>query len=108
MKGMPDQNQNAHSFDYKIFVYKRLERVAFSRYCNYLKWNKVQFYLQKKNQDVLWNTISLAATVWKRYFQHEGQSQGHNVIDLGVIWKGIISWVNLRNMKPLSFTVPKL
>ena len=25
MKEMPDQNQNAYSFDYKIFVYKRLK-----------------------------------------------------------------------------------
>ena len=34
-----------------------------------------------------------AATVWKSYFKHEGQSQGHKVIDLCVIWKYIIIWV---------------
>ena len=29
--------------------------------------------------------------VCESYFKHEGQSQGHKVIDVGVIWKGIIS-----------------
>ena len=30
------------------------------------------------------------------------------VIDLGVIWKGFISWVCMPNMKSLSLTVQKL
>ena len=46
--------------------------------------------------------------VWKSYFTHEVQSQDHKVIDLGAIWKGIISWVCMPNMKPLSLTVQKL
>ena len=38
------------------------------------------------------------------YFKHEGQSKGHKVIDLGVIWKGIIIWEYMPNMKHLSLT----
>ena len=64
---------------------------------------------KKDNEKVkvcLWNTMPPAATESeKSYFYHEGQSQGHRVIDLGVIWKGIISWVSMPNMKPLSLRV---
>ena len=43
----------------------------------------------------------------KSYF-FLGQSEGHKVIDLAVIWKGIIIWVFMPNMKPLSLTDQKL
>ena len=33
--------------------------------------------------------------------------QGDKVIDLGFIWKGIISRVCMLNMKPLSLTIQK-
>ena len=36
------------------------------------------------------------------------KSQGHKVIDLDVIWKGVISGVCMPNMKSLSLTVQKL
>ena len=49
-----------------------------------------------------------AATKSKRYFYLQGQSQGHYVIDLGVIWKGIISEERMPNMKALSLVVQKL
>ena len=44
----------------------------------------------------------------KSYFKPQGQSQGHKVIDLGVIWKGVISRVCMPNMKSLSLMVQKL
>ena len=40
----------------------------------------------------------------KKLFSQKSQSQGHKVIDLGVIWKGIISWVCKPNKKFLSLT----
>ena len=49
-----------------------------------------------------------AATKSKTYSKHTGKSQGHQVIDLGVIWKGIISWVYLSSTKFSSLTVQKL
>ena len=39
----------------------------------------------------LWNTAPGGNKVQKNYFQHKGQSEGHKVIDFGVIWKGIIT-----------------
>ena len=44
----------------------------------------------------------------KSYFNSKGQSQGHKVIDVGVIWKGIIIGVCMPNMKSLPLTVQKL
>ena len=41
-------------------------------------------------------------------FLYKGHGQGHKVVDLGVIWKGFISWVCMQIMKSLSFTVQKL
>ena len=38
----------------------------------------------------------------------KSHSQGHKVIDLGVILKGFISWVCMPYMKSLSLTVQKL
>ena len=38
----------------------------------------------------------------------QGQSQGHKVIDLGVIWKVVNSGVRMPNMKSLFLTVQKL
>ena len=46
--------------------------------------------------------------VQKSYFQFQGQSQGYKDIDLGVIWKGIISGVCMPNMKSIPLTVQKL
>ena len=46
--------------------------------------------------------------VQKSYFKHIAQSQGHKAINLGVIWKGIISRVCIPNMKSLSLTVKQL
>ena len=46
--------------------------------------------------------------VQKSYFKSKGQSQGHKVIDLGVIQKGIISGVCMPNMKSLTLTVKTL
>ena len=37
-----------------------------------------------------------------------GQSQGHKIIDLGVILKGLISWVCMPNMMSLSLKDQKL
>ena len=34
----------------------------------------------------------------------KGRGQGQNVIDIGVIWKGLISWAYMPNMKYLSLT----
>ena len=44
----------------------------------------------------------------KSYFLHKGQSQGHNVIDHGVISKDNISEVCMPNMKSLSLTVQNI
>ena len=43
----------------------------------------------------LWNTDYAPGgnKVQEKLFTEKGQSQGHKVIDLGVIWKGIISGV---------------
>ena len=58
----------------------------------------------------LWNTDYAPGgnKVQKSYFERKGQSQGHKVIDPGVIWKGIISRVYMPNMKSLPLTVQKL
>ena len=48
------------------------------------------------------------ATKAKKLFLRKGQSQGHKVIDLGVIWKGITGGVCMPNMKSLPLTVQKL
>ena len=46
--------------------------------------------------------------VQKSYFKREGKSQGHKVIDLDVIWKGIISEVCMHLlMKSLFLTESK-
>ena len=39
------------------------------------------------------------------HFKYKGPSQGHKVIDSGVIWKGFISWEYMPNMKSISLTV---
>ena len=44
----------------------------------------------------------------KAIFKAKGQNQGHMVIDLGVMQKGIISGVCMPNMKSLTLTVQKL
>ena len=44
----------------------------------------------------------------KAIFSNKGQSQGHKVINLGVIWKGIISGVYMPNIKFLPLMVQKL
>ena len=58
----------------------------------------------------LWNTT--VCPRWqeslKSYFSLQGQSQGHKVIEVGVIWKGVISGVCMQNMKSLSLKVQKL
>ena len=41
-------------------------------------------------------------------FLYKGHSQGHKVIDLGVIWKGIISGLCMPNMKSRYLTAQKL
>ena len=46
--------------------------------------------------------------VRKSYLYHKGQSQGNKVVDLSVIWKGIISGVCMPDMKSISLTVQKL
>ena len=57
-----------------------------------------------KNQGVFVKHYGIppAATKSKKLVQLQGQSQGHKVIDLGVIWKGVISGVCMPNMKSLS------
>ena len=40
--------------------------------------------------------------VRKSYSKHKGKSQGHQDIDLGWIWKGIINGVSMSDMKSLS------
>ena len=37
------------------------------------------------------------------FFQYKGHSQGHKVVDLGVIWKAFISWACMPNMKALFY-----
>ena len=44
----------------------------------------------------------------KWLFLHKGHSQGHNVTELGVTWKGFISWVCMPNMESLYLMVQKL
>ena len=39
----------------------------------------------------------------KSYFKHKGQSQSDKVIDHGFIWKDIISWVYMPNIKTSSY-----
>ena len=58
----------------------------------------------------LWNTDYAPGgnKVQKSYFLIKGQSQGHKVIDLGVISKGIISGVCIPIMKSLPLTAQKL
>ena len=46
--------------------------------------------------------------VRKIYSWLEGKSQGHKIIDIGVIGKGIIGGVCISNMKYLFLTVQKL
>ena len=48
--------------------------------------------------------------VWQKlkFLEMQVKGQGHKVIDLGVNWKGLISWVYIPNMKSLSLTVKKL
>ena len=48
------------------------------------------------------------ATKSEKVFLHKGQSQGHKVIDRGVIWKNAISRIRMPNMKSVSFTFQKL
>ena len=74
-----------------------------------LEW-KLNMLYYLKIKVCLWNTDYAPGgnKVQKRYFQIKGQSQGHKVIDLGVIWKGIISGVFMPNMKFLSLTIQKL
>ena len=43
----------------------------------------------------------------KKFFLVQGQSVGYKVIDLGVIWKDVISGVCMPNMKSLSLKVQK-
>ena len=64
----------------------------------------------KKIKVCLWNTTVCPRQQQsqKSYSYLQGQSQGHKVIDLGVIWKRVISEVCMPNMKSLSLTVQKL
>ena len=45
----------------------------------------------------------MAAKYEKAVFKRKGHSQGHKVINLDVIWKGIISGVSMPNMKSFIF-----
>ena len=56
----------------------------------------------------LWNTMPPPAIKFKTFFQHKGHSLGHKFIDLGVIWKDVITWVCVTCMKSLSPIVQKL
>ena len=58
----------------------------------------------------LWNTVYAPGgnKVQKSYFLLQGLSQGHKVIDLGAIWKDVVSGVCMPNMKSPSLTVQKL
>ena len=38
----------------------------------------------------------------KSYFQLQDQNQGHKVIDLDVIWKGVISWLYMHALYEVS------
>ena len=49
-----------------------------------------------------------AAIKSKKLFLASRSKQGHKVIDLGVISKGVISVVCMPNMKSLSLTAQKL
>ena len=69
---------------------------------------KVITYLWIKFKVCLWNTMPPAATKSKKLFLASSQNQGHKVIDLGVIWKGVISGVCMPNIKSLSLTVQML
>ena len=54
-----------------------------SHWITYYHINKIYF----------WNTITPSNKVWISYFQHKCHIQGHNIINLGVIRKDIISGV---------------
>ena len=57
----------------------------------------------------LWNTMPSVTSKSKTHiFWNKGQSQNQKVIDFGVIWKGIISWICMPNMKSPFLTIQKL
>ena len=70
----------------------------------------IQLLQFKKNQGVFVKHYGMppAATKSKKLFLVQRQIQGHKVIDLGVIWQGIISGVCMPNMKSLYLTVQNL
>ena len=71
-------------------------------------WTQTSYY-KAKNTCVLRNSyVPCGNTVWKSYFREKGQSQGHKFIDFGIIWKGILSWVCMPNMKSLSPTLQQM
>ena len=56
-----------------------------------------------------WNTNALGGDKVQNWiYQYKGHDQGNKVINLGVIWKGFISWVCIPNMKSVSLRVQQL
>ena len=76
--------------------------LVFKQICNTIILTKIKV--------CLWNTGYAPSDnkVKKSYYKLQGRSQGHKVIDLGVIWKGVFSGVCMPSMKSLSLTVKKL
>ena len=58
------------------------------------------------NKMYFWNTNSPGNNkVQIGYFKYKGHDLGHKVIDLGVTWKGFISWVCIPYLQSLSLMV---
>ena len=64
MKGMPDQNQNAYSFDQNLCIQKAWKGGFLVDIATIWNEIKVNFICKKKKKIkmCLWNTMSLAAT----------------------------------------------
>ena len=70
-------------------------------------WEYLHEYLKENKTDVfVKHKCPRQQQTPKMAFLYKGQ--GHKVIDLGVTWKGFISWVCMPHMKSLSLTVWKL
>ena len=70
--------------------------------CDTIYHDMVSSQFDTQKYMYLWKHYAPAATKSKK---GRRSSEGHKVIDLGVIWNSIISWVYMPNMKLLTLTV---
>ena len=92
----------------EVKVFQR--KTCFKCVADHNTWKHENTIHNKKNQGSFGKHYGIppAATKSKKLFLASRWSQGHKVIDLGVIWKDIISGVCMPNMKSLSLMVQKL